>query len=99
MGYLRQFFWPADLAVVYPIHDLDLPLWKVGLSALLLLVVTAAAWLTRRKYPYFLFGWLWYVGMLVPVIGLFQFGVFTHADRFTYLPQIGHLCGPGVGSG
>ena len=89
VAYLRQFFCPADLAVLYPVGDLELPPWKVGGAALLLLTITGAAWLGRRKYPYFLFGWLWYVGMLVPVIGLLQFGVFTHADRFTYLPQIG----------
>jgi tetratricopeptide (TPR) repeat protein len=87
--YLRQFFYPAHLAVLYPTADLDLPLWKVCGAALILATVTAAAWIARRKYPYFLFGWLWYVGMLVPVIGLLQFGVFTHANRFTYLPQIG----------
>ncbi len=87
--YLRQFFFPTDLAALYPTADLDLPLWKVGSAILVLAAVTAAAWVGRRKYPYFLLGWLWYVGMLVPVIGLMQFGVFTHADRFTYLPQIG----------
>jgi tetratricopeptide (TPR) repeat protein len=87
--YLRQFFYPANLAVLYPTADLDLPLWKVGGAALILAAITAAAWFARRKYPYFLVGWLWYVGMLVPVIGLLQFGVFTHANRFTYLPQIG----------
>jgi tetratricopeptide (TPR) repeat protein len=87
--YLRQLFCPADLAVLYPAADLDLPLWKVGGAALVLVAVTMAAWVGRRKYPYFFLGWLWYLGMLAPVIGLWQFGVFTHADRFTYLPQIG----------
>jgi tetratricopeptide (TPR) repeat protein len=61
----------------------------VGGAGCLLILVTVAAWLARRRHPYFLFGWLWYVGMLVPVLGLLQFGVFSHADRFTYLPQIG----------
>jgi tetratricopeptide (TPR) repeat protein len=77
------------LAALYPLGDLDLRPWKVGGALVLLLLITAAAWLGRRKCPYLLFGWLWYAGMLLPVSGLLQFGVFTHADRFTYLPQIG----------
>ena len=89
VGYLGDFCWPTGLAVLYPLGDRDLSPWKVGGAALLLLVVTAAVWLARRRYPYLLFGWLWYAGMLVPVSGLLQFGIFTHADRFTYLPQIG----------
>ena len=89
VAYLGSFFCPTGLAVLYPAAELDLRPWKVGGAALLLLAITVAAWLGRRRCPYLLFGWLWYVGMLLPVIGLLQFGVFTHADRFTYLPQIG----------
>jgi tetratricopeptide (TPR) repeat protein len=91
VAYLRQFFYPAGLAVMYPWQDVDLPLWKVGGAVLILATVTAAAVFCRRTRPYFLVGWLWYLGMLAPVIGLVQVGEQTMADRFTYLPQIG-LC-------
>ena len=87
--YLGQFFWPAGLVVVYPRWDLALPWWQVGAAGLVLAGVTAAAFLARRKCPYLLVGWLWYLGMLLPVIGLLQVGCTSRADRFTYLPQIG----------
>jgi Flp pilus assembly protein TadD len=87
--YLGQFFWPAGLVVVYPRLELALPWWRVGAACAVLAGVTAAAVLARRKCPYLLVGWLWYVGMLVPVIGLLQVGCASRADRFTYLPQIG----------
>jgi predicted negative regulator of RcsB-dependent stress response len=89
VAYLRQFFCPAGLAVMYPWQDVDLPLWKVAGACLILAAVTAAAVACRRKRPYFLVGWLWYLGMLAPVIGLVQVGEQAMADRFTYLPQIG----------
>jgi tetratricopeptide (TPR) repeat protein len=87
--YLGQFFWPSGLAVSYPRLPLDLPQWKVWTSLLILLAITAATIAFRRRCPYLLVGWLWYLGMLVPVIGLLQVGVAAVADRFTYLPQIG----------
>ncbi len=87
--YLKQSFYPVGLAVLYPRPDLDLPLGKVLASLLVLLGITAIAVRARRNYPYLLVGWLWYLGMLVPVIGVVQFGVQTMADRFTYLAQIG----------
>ena len=87
--YLGQFFYPAGLVVVYPRLELALPWWQVGGACLLLAGITAAAFLSRRKCPYLLVGWLWYLGMLVPVIGLLQVGTTARADRFTYLPQIG----------
>ena len=55
----------------------------------MLLTITAAAVIGRRRFPYFAVGWFWYVGMLVPVIGIVQFGTQSEADRFMYLPQIG----------
>ncbi len=88
--YLRQFIWPVELAAVYP-RNLVLPLWPVLGALLVLLGVTAAVLVWRRRCPYLLVGWLWYLGMLVPVVGLVQFGTQGMADRHTYLTQIG-LC-------
>jgi len=87
--YLWQMFWPARLSVFYPHPENRLPPWQIMLSLLLLLGVSAAAIALRRQLPYFITGWLWYLGMLVPVIGLVQVGWQGHADRYTYLPQIG----------
>jgi tetratricopeptide (TPR) repeat protein len=94
VAHLRQFFYPVGLAAVYPRPPLPLPPLPLGrLSAclLLLLAVTAGAFIARRRFPCLLVGWLWYLGMLLPTIGLVQFGAQAMADRFTYLPQIG-LC-------
>jgi tetratricopeptide (TPR) repeat protein len=87
--YLRQMIWPTHLAVFYPHPQGSLSLWIVGLSLISLLAVMLGAFFLRRKYSYLLTGWLWYLGMLVPVIGLMQVGWQAHADRYTYLPQIG----------
>jgi Flp pilus assembly protein TadD len=86
---LVQFFWPLNLAVLYPHPGPTLPIWKIGVSCLLLLGISAWAIAWRRKCPYLLVGWLWYLGMLVPVIGIVQVGGQAMADRYTYLPQIG----------
>jgi protein O-mannosyl-transferase len=82
-------FWPAGLAVFYPHPEDRLPVWEVSLALIVLVGITAAAFVFRKKAPYFVTGWLWYLGMLVPVIGLLQVGWQGHADRYTYLPQIG----------
>ena len=87
--YLWQMVYPAGLAVFYPRPESGLALWEVFGALALLLAITTGAVLTRRKRPWFLFGWLWYLGMLVPVIGIVQAGAQAHADRYTYLPQIG----------
>ena len=87
--YLRQMFCPMNLAVLYPFPRNGLPLWEITLALILLAAVSAGAFLWRQKHPYLLTGWLWYLGMLVPVIGLVQVGDQAHADRYTYLPQIG----------
>jgi tetratricopeptide (TPR) repeat protein len=87
--YLGQMFYPVGLAVFYP-HPRDrLPAWNVVLSVLVLLMISAGVMAGQRKRPYLLVGWLWYLGMLVPVIGFVQAGSQARADRFTYLPQIG----------
>ena len=89
MVYLGQFFCPLNLVPFYPRRPVPLPTWQAAAAALILAGVTLAAFGQRRRRPYLLVGWLWYLGMLVPVIGVVQFGAQAEADRFTYLPQIG----------
>lgn len=88
-GYLGQFFWPSGLAVFYPYPHGGIPVPLLLLSVLLLAAISAAAWIGRRSEPALLAGWLWYLIMLLPVIGIIQVGGQAHADRYTYLPQIG----------
>lgn len=87
--YIRQMFWPARLAVFYPHPENRLPVLEISLALIVLVGITAAAFVFRKKAPYFMIGWLWYLGMLVPVIGLVQVGWQGHADRYTFLSQIG----------
>jgi tetratricopeptide (TPR) repeat protein len=87
--YLKQMIYPVGLAVYYPYPGIDLALWKIIAAFILLLAISAGSVAVWRSQPWFLFGWLWYLVMLVPVIGLIQSGLRAHADRYTYLPQIG----------
>jgi protein O-mannosyl-transferase len=87
--YIWQMLWPVNLAVFYPHPENRLPLWEIICSLLLLICITAVAITLRKQRPYLIAGWLWYLGMLVPVIGLVQVGWQGRADRYTYLPQIG----------
>jgi tetratricopeptide (TPR) repeat protein len=89
VAYIWQMLWPVKLAVFYPHPENRLPLWEIMLALLFLISITAAAIVLRKQRPYFITGWLWYLGMLVPVIGLVQVGWQGRADRYTYLPQIG----------
>ncbi len=86
--YIVKTFWPAKLAVFYP-YPHALPGWQVALSAVLLAGISILAWRTRRSRPYLAVGWLWYLGTLVPVIGLIQVGAQARADRYLYLPMVG----------
>jgi len=86
--YLGKAFWPVDLAVPYPHPGYGSP-WLFGLSAGLMLISVVAVWRFGRKFPFLVTGWFWYVGMLVPTIGLVQVGMQSMADRYTYLPLIG----------
>jgi tetratricopeptide (TPR) repeat protein len=86
--YLLQFFWPSGLAAQYP-YVKDQPVWAVAASLAVLAAISAAAVAFRRHLPYPLVGWLWYLGMLIPVIGLVQVGDQARADRYMYLPMIG----------
>ncbi len=89
--YLRQTIWPADLAVVYPNPTQAFPLWGLAGSFVLLCGVSVAAYALRKQRPALLAGWFWFLGMLVPVLGMAQISFCAHADRYTYLPQIGLL--------
>jgi FOG: TPR repeat len=90
-AYLGQTFYPADLAVFYPFPASGIPSWKILSSLVLLASVTVGVFVLRRSQRYLVVGWLWYLGMLIPMIGLIQVGAQARADRFTYLPQIGLL--------
>lgn len=87
--YIRQMFWPEGLALLYPFARHGLPLAQVALAAIILIVLSAIAFAQRRRRPSLWIGWLWYLIMLLPVIGIIQVGEQAHADRYTYLPQIG----------
>src|SRR6202453_2310841 len=86
--YIGKAFWPTRLAVLYPHPGHSLPVWQIVASAIGLVAVTAlfVHWRNRR---YLLVGWLWFLGTLVPVIGIVQVGVQAMADRYAYLPYIG----------
>lgn len=86
--YLGKTVLPRKLAVFYPI-PIEIQTWKAVGAAALLLVLTALAFWKARKAPWFLVGWLWFLGTLVPVIGLVQVGRQAMADRYTYIPSIG----------
>jgi tetratricopeptide (TPR) repeat protein len=86
--YLVKTFWPLDLAVFYPLRR-EVPMVEGLLALLSLGGISFAVWKFRASRPYLLVGWLWFVGMLVPVIGLVQVGGQARADRYTYLPLIG----------
>jgi tetratricopeptide (TPR) repeat protein len=94
--YLQQSFWPAGLAVFYPYPDATHAkgaspgtLFQIAGAAAIIVALSIAAVLNLRRRPYLAVGWFWFLGMLVPMIGLFQVGSQAHADRYTYLPLIG----------
>ena len=88
--YLRQLVFPAGLATPYPNPPGGQPMWKVCLALLLVGAISAGVMLCRKKRPFLLAGWLWYLGMLLPVIGIIQISAdAARADRYTYLPEIG----------
>ena len=89
--YLRDTFVPRYLAPIYPHADGLVATWKVLLASTILIVISAFAILGRKRAPYLLFGWLWFAGTLVPMIGLIQVGVQARADRYMYVSLIGIL--------
>lgn len=86
--YLGTMFVPRGLAVLYP-FDAAIPAWKVAGALAILIAVTVAAVRFRNRAPYLPVGWLWYLGTLLPVIGLVQVGLQSRADRYTYIPLVG----------
>jgi tetratricopeptide (TPR) repeat protein len=88
--YIEKTLWPHDLAVLYP-YGRDPEMLAAGVAAVALVAVTVLFLRQARRRPYLLVGWFWYLGMLVPVIGLVQVGSQAYADRYTYLPTIGLL--------
>ena len=87
--YLRNMLWPSGLSVFYPHPGNALPIWKPLACTIVLVVVTI--WVVKgiRRAPYLAVGWFWYLGTLVPVIGIVQVGEQAMADRYTYVPLIG----------
>jgi len=88
--HLGSLFWPTDLAVLYP-HPGQWPVGTVLLAGGFMLAMSGLAWALRKRAPFGVVGWLWFVGMLVPMIGLVQTGAQGMADRHTYLPSLGVL--------
>jgi tetratricopeptide (TPR) repeat protein len=87
--YILKLIWPTDLALLYP-YPAFVPAWQVVGSVLLLVCISAIVILLMKKKPYLLVGWLWYVGTLVPVLGLVQIGLWpAMADRWMYVPAVG----------
>ena len=89
VAYLDQMFRPSGLAVLYPFPAAGIEVSEVVLSLVLLAGITTGAFVLHRRRPYLFTGWLWYLIMLTPVIGILQVGLQARADRYTYLPQIG----------
>lgn len=88
VAYLAKAFWPAHLAAYYP-YPAELPVGLLFASVVLLIAISAGAIAMSRRCPYLIVGWLWYLGTLVPVVGIVQVGTQAMADRYTYIPLIG----------
>jgi tetratricopeptide (TPR) repeat protein len=86
--YIAKMFWPSNLAVLYP-YAVDIPWWQALCAGVAIAGITATVLGRVREFPYLSVGWFWYLGTLVPVIGLVQIGVQSHADRYTYVPMVG----------
>jgi tetratricopeptide (TPR) repeat protein len=86
--YILKMIWPQNLAFFYPFPS-NLPIWQIWIVAITLGIITIGSIKSIKDHPYFIVGWLWYLGTLVPVIGLVKIGDFAMADRYTYIPLIG----------
>ncbi len=93
VAYVAKAAWPSRLAVFYPFPEPPRPLATVVLAAAAIVSTTAVVWRLRERRPYLVVGWAWFMGTLVPVLGLVQVGNQAMADRYSYLPSIGlFLC-------
>ena len=88
--YIGKMFWPVDLCGYYP-HPGKWPLATVSIAVIFIVGISIFAFVMRRRGPWFLVGWIWYLGTLVPVIGLVQLGDVAMADRYSYIPMVGIL--------
>ena len=86
--YVLMLFYPADLAVFYP-YDKSIPSWEISGAVLLLIAISALCIFQIRSRPFLIVGWLWFIGTLIPVIGLVQVGSQSLADRYTYVSYLG----------
>jgi protein O-mannosyl-transferase len=86
--YVWKGFWPARLAVFYP-YPAALAGWQLGLATVFLVTLSVVVWRSRASRPYLVTSWLWFLGTLVPVIGIIQVGEQAMADRYAYIPMIG----------
>lgn len=86
--YLGTLFWPAQLSPIYP-HPAQWEAWRVGGAIIALVGLSILVWINRKRFPFGVTGWCWFLGTLVPVIGLIQVGSQAFADRYTYIPHIG----------
>jgi tetratricopeptide (TPR) repeat protein len=89
IGYLRQMIWPVNLTVFYQHAGNYVSTFEAAFAFIFIAAITAVTIAFRRALPYLTVGWCWYLICLLPVIGLIQVGLQGHADRYTYLPQIG----------
>jgi len=88
MSYILKLFWPVNLAAIYP-YNWEIPVWQVWAACFFIAGISGLAIKFYKSRPWFLVGWLWYLGTLVPVIGFMQVGTQAMADRYTYIPLIG----------
>ena len=87
--YMHKMFWPFNLSIIYPHPLASHPVWLVMISVVFIALFTIFSLSYINKYPFLAVGWLWFLGMLAPVIGIIQVGLQAMADRYTYLPLIG----------
>ncbi|MGD0275415.1 MAG: hypothetical protein ABSB79_05085, partial [Syntrophales bacterium] len=86
--YIWKMIWPWDLSILYPLFTY-LPIWQIICSIMILTVITLFILWMRKKLPFLIVGWLWYLSTFLPVIGIIQNGGQAYADRYTYIPLIG----------
>ena len=87
--YVRQMFWPVNLIPFYVHPENRLEIWRLAIAIIFVIAMSMIAFVRRRKNPYLIVGWSWYLVTALPVIGIVQVGLQGHADRYTYLPEIG----------